>query len=131
MLPDPVQKVFEENLWYLATCGDEPHVVPVGFKCICADGKLAVGAVLLNQTLENIRRGSKIAVCAANPLTGDAYQIKGTAELQTEGAAFDHYDQLTEDTFKGEIHLKCVVIITPEQLLCCAPNEHNSEEIPL
>ena len=42
-----VKKVFEESPWFLATCGDEPHVVPVGFKTITEDGKFAVGAVLL------------------------------------------------------------------------------------
>ena len=41
-----VKKVFEESPWFLATCGDEPHVVPVGFKTITEDGKFAIGAVL-------------------------------------------------------------------------------------
>lgn len=131
MIPDHVKKVFEENLWYLATCGKELNVVPVGFKCICADGSLAVGAVLLETTLENIRISGRAAVSAANPLTGEAYQIKGKAVLVTEGEAFEHYQQLTEDTFKGAMHLKCAVMITPEKLINCAPNAHNKEEIPI
>ena len=32
-----VKKVFEESPWFLATCGDEPHVVPVGFKTITTE----------------------------------------------------------------------------------------------
>lgn len=131
MIPDNVKKVFEENLWYIATCGDEPNVVPVGFKRVCEDGRLAIGAILLETTLENIKSNGKIAVAAANPLTGEAYQIKGTAELVTGGDAYEHYTKLTEDTFKGAMSLKCAVIITPERLINASPNEHNKEEIPL
>ncbi|HBB71940.1 MAG TPA: flavin-nucleotide-binding protein [Ruminococcus sp.] len=130
-MPDNVKKVFEENLWYIATCGDEPNVVPVGFKQVCGDGRLAIGAVLLETTLENIRANSKVAVACANPLTGEAYQIKGTAELVTEGEAYEHYQKLTEDTFKGIMQLKCAVIITPEKLINASPNEHNKEEIEI
>ena len=131
MIPDNVKKVFEENLWYIATCGDEPNVVPVGFKRLCEDGRLAIGAVLLETTLENIKANGKIAVACANPLTGEAYQVKGTAELVTEGEAYDHYQKLTEETFKSAMSLKCAVIITPEKLINCSPNEHNKEEITI
>lgn len=131
MIPDNVKKVFEENLWYIATIGDEPNVVPVGFKRVCEDGRLAIGAVLLETTLENIRANGKVAVACANPLTGEAYQIRGTAELVTEGDAYEHYKKLTEDTFKGAMQLKCAVIITPKRLINASPNEHNKEEIEI
>ncbi|MBR1763868.1 MAG: pyridoxamine 5'-phosphate oxidase family protein [Ruminococcus sp.] len=131
MLPDNVKKVFEENLWYIATGGDEPNVVPVGFKRVCEDGRLAIGAVLLETTLENIKANGRAAVAAANPLTGEAYQIKGTAELVTEGEAYEHYKKLTEDTFKGSMQLRCAVIISPERLINASPNEHNKEEIEI
>ena len=85
MIPDNVKKIFNENLWYIATCGDEPNVVPVGFKRVCDDGKLAIGAVLLETTLKNIRSNGRIAVACANPVTGEAYKIKGIAELVYEG----------------------------------------------
>ena len=131
MIPDNIKKFLNENLWYIATCGDEPNVVPVGFKRVCDDGKLAIGAVLLETTLENIKANGKIAVACANPTTGEAYQIKGTAELVNEGEAYEHYSQLTKDTFKGAMELRCAVIITPEKLINASPNEHNKEEIPI
>ena len=131
MLSDNIKKVFEENLWYIATCGDEPNVVPVGFKRVCEDGRLAIGAVLLETTLENIRSNGRVAVACADPLTGEAYQIKGVAELLTEGDEFEHYQKLTEDTFDGAMQLKCAVIITPERLINASPNEHNKEEIEI
>lgn len=131
MLPDNVIKLFEENLWFIATGNGEPNVVPVGFKCVCDDGKLAIGAILLDTTLENIRLNNRIAIAAANPLTAQAYQIKGTAEIVREGSAFEHYRLLTEETFKGTMKLKCVILVTPELLICASPDKHNKEIIPL
>ena len=131
MIPENVRKVFEENLWFVATCDKEPNVVPVGFKCVTEDGKFAVGAVLLETTLENIRRNGKIAIAAANPLTAEAYQVRGTAELVTEGPVYEHYAKLSEDTFHGAYPAKCAVIVTPEKLIVASPNKDNKKELPL
>ena len=73
------------------------------------DGRLAIGAVLLETTLENIKTDSRIAVACADPLTGEAYQLKGTAELLYEGEEYDHYKKLTNDTYKGAMQFKCVM----------------------
>ena len=37
-----VKKVLKENLWYVATCGDEMNVTPVGFKDVAEDGTLEI-----------------------------------------------------------------------------------------
>ena len=131
MIAENVKKVFEDNLWFLSTCGDEPNVVPVGFKCVTEDGKFAIGAVLLETTLENIRANGRIAIAVANPLTAEAYLVKGTAELVTEGPEYEHYAKLAEDTFHGEQSAKCAVIVTPEKLIVASPNEENRQELPL
>ena len=131
MIPQRVRKVFGENLWFIATCGDGPHVVPVGFKCVMDDGRLAIGAILLEETLENIRRDGRVAIAAADPLTAEAYQIRGTAALATDGPAYAHYAALAEDTYRGERPLKCALVVTPERLIDLGPNAHNREELPL
>lgn len=131
MIPDSVRRVFEDNLWYVATCSDVPNVVPVGFKCVLEDGRLAIGAMLMETTLENIRQNGRVAVATANPLTAEAYQIKGTARLVTEGPAYEHYARLAEEVYRGARPARCAVVITPEKLIVASPNEHNREEIPL
>ena len=131
MIPENVRKVFEDNLWFLSTCGDEPNVVPVGFKCVTGDGRFAIGAILLETTLENIRANGRVAIAAANPLTAEAYQVKGTAELVTEGPVYEHYAKLSEDTFHGAYPAKCAVIVTPERLIVASPNGNNKNELPL
>lgn len=131
MIDENVKKVFEDNLWFLATCGDGPNVVPVGFKCVTEDGRLAIGAVLLETTLENIKANGKIAVAAANLLTAEAYQVKGTAELVTDGPLYERYAKLADDTFRGAHPAKCAVIVTPEKLIVASPNGENKKELTL
>ena len=131
MIPENVRKVFTDNMWFLATCGDGPNVVPVGFKRVTDDGKFAVGALLLETTLENIKANGKVAIAAANPLTAEAYQVKGAAELVTEGPLYEHYANLAEETYHGARPAKCAVIVTPEKLIVASPNNDNKRELPL
>ena len=131
MIAENVKKVFEENVWFISTCSDEPNVVPVGFKGVTDDGKFTIGAILLETTLENIKKNGKVAIAVANPTTLEAYQIKGTAEFATEGPVYDYYAKLSEDTFKGAYPLKCAVIVTPEKVIVASPNGDNKKELPL
>lgn len=130
MLAENVKKVFEENPWFLATYSDEPNVVPVGFKCITEDGKFAIGAVLLETTLENLKVNGKIAIAACSA-AAESYQVKGTAELVTEGPVFAFFQKLADDTFKGAFPAKCAVVVTPEKLIVASPNGQNKQELAL
>ena len=122
-----VKKVFEESPWFLATFGDEPHVVPVGFKTITDDGKFAIGAVLLETTLDNIRTNGKIAIAAC--VGAEAYQVKGTAQLVTDGPIYDYFAKLAEDTFHGAHPAKCAIVVTPTQMIVNSPNADNNKRI--
>ncbi|MCR5757449.1 MAG: pyridoxamine 5'-phosphate oxidase family protein [Selenomonas sp.] len=131
MISENVKKVFAENPWFIATHGNELNVVPVGFKHITEDGKFAIGAVLLDTTLENIKKNGQIAIAVANPTTAESYQVKGKAELCQEGAAYEQYAKLAEETFKGAHPVKCAILVTPEKLIVATPNSRNREELPL
>ena len=128
-MTDAVKKVFEENPWFLATFDEEPNVVPVCFKRIGEDGKFYVGAVLLDTTLKNIEKNGKIAIAAVSG--AESYQVKGKAELLTEGPMFDFFEKLTLDTFKGALSARCAVIVKPEKLIVASPNGQNKQELPL
>ena len=131
MNADSIRRVFKENLWFVATCGNGPNVVPVGFKRVLEDGRLAIGAMLLETTLENIRQNGQVAIAAANPLTAEAYQIKGTAKLVTEGPVFEQYAKLAEDTFKGAFPAKGALVITVEKVIVATPGPQNKDQLPL
>ena len=99
MLNESVIKVLKNSMWDLATCANgEPNVVPVAFKDVTEDGKLVVGDVFLETTLNNIKANDgKIAISVYDAQSLEGYQIKGTAEYVTEGDVVD--------TFKAMVSL--------------------------
>ena len=74
MLNESVINVLKNSMWDLATCANgEPNVVPVAFKDVTEDGKLVIGDVFLETTLNNIKENEgKIAISAY-----DAQSLEG------------------------------------------------------
>lgn len=130
-LNENVIKALKENMWDLATCLDGiPNVVPVAFKTVTPEGKLAVGDVFLDTTLWNLKEnGGRIAVSAYNANTLEGYQIKGIAEYITEGALVDNFKLLVETTFKGAATAKGALVITPKQVIVTTPGSDNKKEL--
>jgi len=124
-----VVKLLKEQMWYLATYSDEPNAVPVAFKDVTEDGKLLVGDVFLETTLNNINANGKIAVSVSNASSLEGYQIKGTAEYITEGSIVDNFKKMVEDMFKGAATAKGALIITPEKIIITTPGADNKKEI--
>lgn len=124
-----VIKLLKEQMWYLATYSDEPNAVPVAFKDVTEDGKLLVGDVFLETTLNNIRANGKIAVSASNAQNLEGYQIKGKAEYITEGPIVDTFKKMVEDMFKGAATAKGALIITPEKVIVTTPGADNKKEL--
>ena len=124
-----VKKLLKEQMWYLATYDQEPNAVPVAFKDVTDDGKLLVGDVFLETTLNNIKKNGKIAVSASNGTTLEGYQIKGTAEYVTEGPIVDTFKKLAEDMFKGAATAKGALIITPKKVIVTTPGADNKKEL--
>ena len=115
MLNEAVINVLKNGMWDLATCANgEPNVVPVAFKDVTEDGKLLVGDVFLETTLNNIKANDgKIAISVYDAQNLEGYQIKGTAEYVTEGAVVDTFKAMVEKMFNGAATAKGALIITP------------------
>ena len=131
MLNENVKKVLESSMWDLATCSNgEPNVVPVAFKFVTDDGKLAVGDVFLDTTLKNINaNGGKIAISVYNAETLEGYQIKGKAEYLTNGEMVDTFKAMVEKMFNGAATAKGALVITPENVIVTTPGVDNKREI--
>lgn len=101
MLNESVIRVLKNEIWDLATCANgEPNVVPVAFKDVTEEGKLVVGDVFLETTLNNIKENNgKIAVSVYAAQNLEGYQIKGTAEYITEGTLVDTFKEMVEKMF--------------------------------
>ncbi len=129
MLNEHVKKLLAESMWDIATCGDnEPNVVPVAFKDITEDGKLVVGDVFLETTLNNLKAsGGRIAISVYDGKSLEGYQIKGAAEYVTEGAVVDTFKAMVEEMFHGAATAKGALIITPEKVIVTTPGENNKK----
>ena len=124
-----VTKLLKEQIWYLGTYSDEPNAVPGAFKDITEDGKLLVGDVILETTLNNIKANGKIAVSVSDASTLEGYQIKGTAEYITEGPVVDKFKEMVEAMFKGAATAKGALVITPEKIIVTTPGADNKKEL--
>ena len=129
MLNETVVKLLREGMWDLATCaGGEPNVIPVAFKDVTEDGKLIVGDVFLQTTLENLQtNGGRIAISVYDAKNLEGYQIKGTAVHITSGEIVDNFKTMVEKMFKGAATAKGALIITPEKVIVTTPGTENKK----
>ena len=124
-----VKNLLKSNMWDLATCANgEPNVVPVAFKDVTEEGKLVVGDVFLETTLNNLKaNGGKIAISIYDAENLEGYQIKGVAEYVTEGAVVATFKAMVETMFKGAVTAKGALIITPTQTIVTTPGADNKK----
>ncbi len=129
MLNENVVKLLKAGMWDLATCcDDEPNVIPVAFKDVTEDGKLVVGDVFLETTLDNIKlNGGRIAISVYDAQNLEGYQIKGTAEYVTEGKVVDTFKSMVEKMFNGAATAKGALIITPAKVIVTTPGAENKK----
>ena len=129
MLNERVVNLLKAGLWDLATCADgEPNVVPVAFKDVTEDGKLVVGDVFLETTLNNLRAsGGRIAISVYDARHLEGYQIKGKAEYVTKGKIVDTFKAMVEKMFGGAATDKGALIIAPEKVIVTTPGAENKK----
>ena len=129
MLNESVINVLKNSMWDLAICANgEPNVVPVAFKDVTEDGKLGIGDVFLETTLNNIKENDgKIAISAYDEQSLEGYQIK--AEYVTKGELVDIFKVMVEKMFNGAATAKGVLIITPSKIIVTTPGSDNKKEI--
>ena len=126
---DAVKKLLQESMWDLATCADgEPNVVPVAFKDVLPDGRLAVGDVFLDTTLKNLAANNgRIAISVYDAKKLEGYQIKGAAEYVTEGEVVKNFKAAVEQMFNGGATAKGALLITPEKIIVTTPGADNKK----
>ncbi len=131
MMNENVLNLLRTGMWDLATCADgEPNVVPVAFKDVTGDGKLVVGDVFLETTLNNIKANNgRIAISVYDPKKLEGYQIKGSAEYVTEGNIVDAFKAMVEKMFNGAATAKGALIITPKKVIVTTPGADNKKEL--
>lgn len=128
---DAVKTLLKSALWDLATVSPdgEPNVVPVGFNEITDDGRLLIGDVLLDTTLQNIQANGRIAISVFDGTNLTGYQIKDHAKYLKNGPVVDAFKKAAEEMFHGTATAKGALEIIPEKIIVTTPGPDNKKEL--
>lgn len=124
---DIVRKILEDQPWYVATTGDGPNVVPIGFKKVCEDGTLILADVAMNTTKNNILANGQIAIVVCDMETRKSFMVKGTASYVADGNVVDQLNKTAEE-MNLPFRARGAVIVKPEKVIAKHPGPDNNQE---
>ena len=102
----------------------------MAFKDVTREGKLIIGDVFLETTLNNLKENEgKIAISVYDGQNLEGYQIKGIAEYVTEGETVDTFKAMVEKMFNGAATAKGALVVTPTKVIVTTPGADNKKEI--
>jgi predicted pyridoxine 5'-phosphate oxidase superfamily flavin-nucleotide-binding protein len=102
MMSKEIMQMLDENLVYLATSTPEgkPNVVPIGLCQAISDKQLIIIDVMFDKTRKNLEANPMVAISFTDHKRWQSYQLKGKAEVHTDGPVFERMLQIREQ--KGE-----------------------------
>lgn len=129
-IPEKVEKTLEEtDLVYVGTCSDEtPNVSIVGYFKIIDEDKILLADNYFKKTRKNIEKNPSVAITAKFPEESTAYELKGAAEIYTEGEIFEEMKEWVLSKEK-DMPAKAAVVVTIEKVFDSTPGESAGEEI--
>ena len=120
-LNNEIMAVFEKQLAVIATSSADgtPNVGPKGSMYIADDETLAYSEGTGEKTLGNIQENPKVAILVVDRENSDGYQIKGTAEVLTDGDLFERVAKRSEE--RGRPRPKRVIGIKVDEVYSIKP----------
>lgn len=114
--------------WLVATASNEgkPNCVPIGLKKITDDGQIIVYPIFMDVTLENLSQNKNIALTAVNAQNGEAYQIKGVANLITEGDIVEAGNTMAS---KMNLKVKGAIVVDMVECFIQSPGPDNGKSL--
>ena len=116
-----VLKILNENMWEIATMGDEPDIAPVAFKAVLDENTLAVADVFLSKTVDNINANGKIILSAYDKSTMEGYKLRGKATHLTDGEIVETLRDKVSARTGGKLKVKGAVIVKIESIYATTP----------
>ena len=115
-IPKHVQDFMPGKLAWVATASrnGEPNVTPKGSLKILDQFHVLFADLFSLKTRKNILENNQVAVTVVDPPTATGYQIKGTAEIFSEGPLFVEIDAQLRQSPKTMPPLQYVVRIAVE-----------------
>jgi predicted pyridoxine 5'-phosphate oxidase superfamily flavin-nucleotide-binding protein len=101
-MSEEIRQMLDENIVYLATSTIEgkPNVVPIGLCQAVNNDQLIIIDVMFDKTRKNLEANPMVAISFTDQNRWESYQLKGKAEIHTEGPIFEQMLQIRER--KGE-----------------------------
>lgn len=122
-IPDKVKDLFDRTKLVALGTADKngvPNVVPVHWKTITGKDRILVINNYMKATKENILSNSKICISFWDPVTEEAYKIKGDAIHHTSGPMYEEGKKFIQEKKPGripkgviEVRVKEIFVITP------------------
>ncbi|MDI9624096.1 MAG: pyridoxamine 5'-phosphate oxidase family protein [Methanothermobacter sp.] len=110
----------EKPLIWIATVDEgNPHLAPVCFVKVVDDDKLLVSINFASKTMQNIEKGSKIAMGSA--VYYDGYMIKGTGKIIKEGEHFEETKRMVKERFGEKIKPQAALLVEIEEVYSLKP----------
>jgi predicted pyridoxine 5'-phosphate oxidase superfamily flavin-nucleotide-binding protein len=120
-LTSEMKAMFEQQLAVIATASTAgiPNIGPKGSMVVVDDETLAYSEGTNGKTLKNIQENPNVAVMVVDRDKADGYQVKGTAELLSEGDFFEQMARRQEE--RKRPRPKNVVKIRVEEIYSVKP----------
>lgn len=125
---DSVRKILENQPWYVATTGNGPNVVPIGFKKVCEDGTLILADVAMNTTKKNIIDNGQIAIAVCDMETRKSFMVKGSASYIADGDIVAGLNKTAEE-MNLPFRARGAVLVKVEKIIAKHPGPENDREV--
>ncbi len=129
-IPEKVETILKEaDLAWVGTCSSGvPNVNIVYYFKVIDDDKILLADNYFNKTRENIEKNPRIALTIKSSEESVAYEVKGSAEIHTEGEIFDEMVKWVHSEDE-EMPTKSAVVLKVEKIFDSTPGETAGEEI--
>lgn len=107
-----------------------PNVAPIGFCMLMSDDTIWIADNFMRKTLANLRENPKVAIYVWGPETKGCFQIKGDAEILTEGTDFQKMREIVLSKM-SKAPAKSLIVVTITEVFSCTPGPGAGERIPL
>lgn len=117
-IPKYVQDFLPGKLAWVATASrnGEPNVTPKGSLKLLDENHVFFADLFSLKTRKNLAENNKVAVTVVDAAKGKGYQIKGTAEIVSEGPLFEETSKQMKAVPKALPPVQHVVKITVESV---------------
>ena len=118
------------KIFPVATSSKEgtPNVVPMGFCVLVDDETIWLADNFMLKTLANIQENPQVAVYVWGPGTGGCFQIKGDAEVKTEGPDYEKMKEMVHSAKPG-LPAKSLVIVKITDVFQCSPGPEAGKKL--